>query len=175
MNTNTNTNSAAFTRLLDDLLWLHARGCSSADGLREAVDAMIADYTDDPDHYSDGHRTAGQRKGRNTMTTDDINARDAELPAEVLAALEEAERALEVRDACTIGALFNSIRSDRAAGTYSLLRAISLACELIRQAVNHPSAVGDEFVEEAYGLVRGTLDDVEEVFFPAPSAERSSV
>lgn len=48
-----NTNSDAFTRLLDDLLWLHARGPSN-DGLREAADAMIADYTADANRYSDG-------------------------------------------------------------------------------------------------------------------------
>jgi hypothetical protein len=53
MNANTNTDSAEFTRILDDLLWLHARG-NSDDGQREAVDAMIANYTDDPNHYSDG-------------------------------------------------------------------------------------------------------------------------
>jgi hypothetical protein len=50
---NTNTDSAAYTRLLDDLLWLHARG-NPNDGLREAVDAMVADYTDDANRYSDG-------------------------------------------------------------------------------------------------------------------------
>ena len=48
-----NANSDAFTRLRDDLLWLHSRGPSN-DGLREAVDAMIAEYTANPDHYSDG-------------------------------------------------------------------------------------------------------------------------
>ena len=53
MNTNTNTKCAAFIRLLDDLLWLHSRGRSNG-GLSEAVDLMLADYTDDPDHYSDG-------------------------------------------------------------------------------------------------------------------------
>src|SRR6476620_5168152 len=51
--TDTNTNSANFTRLVDDLLWLHARG-NSDDGLDTAVNAMIAEYTADPDHYSDG-------------------------------------------------------------------------------------------------------------------------
>ena len=49
----TNTNSTAYTRLLDDLLWLHARG-NPDDGLREAVEAMLADYTDDANRYSDG-------------------------------------------------------------------------------------------------------------------------
>ena len=53
MNTNINTDSAGYTRLIDDLLWLHARGQSN-DGLQEAVDAMIAEYTANPDHYSDG-------------------------------------------------------------------------------------------------------------------------
>jgi hypothetical protein len=53
MSTNAKTNSTAYTRLIDDLLWLHARGPSN-DGLREAVDAMIAEYTANPDHYSDG-------------------------------------------------------------------------------------------------------------------------
>lgn len=101
--------------------------------------------------------------------TVNINARDAEIPADVLAALEEAERATEVRDACTIGALFNSIRHDRTAGTYPLLRAVSVACELISQAVSHPSAGGAEVVEEAYGMVRGTLGEVEDVLFPAAS------
>jgi hypothetical protein len=52
MTSNTDTNSDAFIRLLDDLLWLHGRG--SRDGLREAVDAMIASYADDVNHYSDG-------------------------------------------------------------------------------------------------------------------------
>ena len=49
----TNTNSDARARLLDDLLWLHGRG-NPEDGLREAVEAMIADYTDDTNRYSDG-------------------------------------------------------------------------------------------------------------------------
>ncbi len=49
----TNTNSDAFTRLRDDLLWLHARA-NPDDGLREAVEAMIADYADDANRYSDG-------------------------------------------------------------------------------------------------------------------------
>jgi hypothetical protein len=53
MNTNTNTGSASFIRLLDDLLWLHSRGPSN-DGLQKAVDAMIAEYTANPDYYSDG-------------------------------------------------------------------------------------------------------------------------
>ena len=53
MTTNTNIDLAAYSRLIDDLLWLHARGLSN-DGLQEAVDAMIAEYTANPDHYSDG-------------------------------------------------------------------------------------------------------------------------
>jgi hypothetical protein len=53
MSTNTNTKSTAFTRLLDDLMWLHGRG-NPDDGLREAVEAMVADYTDDTNRYSDG-------------------------------------------------------------------------------------------------------------------------
>ena len=52
MTANSNTDSAAHTRLIDDLLWLHARGPSN-DGVRKAVDAMIAEYTANPDHYSD--------------------------------------------------------------------------------------------------------------------------
>ncbi len=52
MTANTNTDMAARTRLIDDLLWLHARR-NSNDGLQEAVDAMIAEYTANPDHYSD--------------------------------------------------------------------------------------------------------------------------
>jgi hypothetical protein len=50
---NTNTNSDAFTRLLDNLLWLHGRA-NPDDGLREPVEAMIADYADDANRYSDG-------------------------------------------------------------------------------------------------------------------------
>ena len=53
MTTSANTRSDAYTRLLDDLLWIHARG-NHDDGLREAVAAMIADYTDDANRYSDG-------------------------------------------------------------------------------------------------------------------------
>lgn len=53
MNTNSNTDSAAYTRLLDDLRWLHARKCAS-DGPTKAACLMLADYTDDPDRYSDG-------------------------------------------------------------------------------------------------------------------------
>lgn len=59
MNANTNADSTAYTRLIDDLLWLHARGHSN-DGLREAVDAMIAEYTANPDHYSDGSPIGAQ-------------------------------------------------------------------------------------------------------------------
>jgi hypothetical protein len=51
---NPNADSAVFTRLLDDLLWVHARKWNDDDGLSTAVNAMIADYTPDPDHYSDG-------------------------------------------------------------------------------------------------------------------------
>ena len=50
---NTKTDSDARARLLDDLLWLHGRG-NRDDGLREAVEAMIGDYTDDTNRYSDG-------------------------------------------------------------------------------------------------------------------------
>jgi hypothetical protein len=53
----TNTNSDAFTRLLDDLLWLHARGSEANDRLQGAVDAMIAEYTANGDRYSDGSLT----------------------------------------------------------------------------------------------------------------------
>ena len=53
----TNTNSDAFTRLLDDLLWLHARGSEANDRLQGAVDAMIAEYTANGDQYSDGSPT----------------------------------------------------------------------------------------------------------------------
>jgi hypothetical protein len=59
MNANTNADSTAYTRLIDDLLWLHARGHSN-DGLREAVDAMIAEYTANPDQYSDGSPIGAQ-------------------------------------------------------------------------------------------------------------------
>jgi hypothetical protein len=48
-----NTNSAAFDILVDDLLWVYQRGLNNHDQ-RTDVDAMIADYTADPDHYSDG-------------------------------------------------------------------------------------------------------------------------
>jgi hypothetical protein len=53
MSTNTDTNSAAFTRLVDDLLWVYGRKWSNRD-LSTGMDAMIAEYTGDPDHYSDG-------------------------------------------------------------------------------------------------------------------------
>jgi len=53
MVTNTNTNTDEFTRLVDDLLWVHTQNGSSHD-LKAGVVAMIADYTADPDHYSDG-------------------------------------------------------------------------------------------------------------------------
>jgi hypothetical protein len=59
MTTNTNTDSAAYTRLIDDLLWLYARGFSN-DGLWEAVDAMIAEYTANPEQYSDGSPIGAQ-------------------------------------------------------------------------------------------------------------------
>jgi hypothetical protein len=39
---------------LDAIPWLRGRGCDSDDVLAEAVDAMIADYTEDANHYSDG-------------------------------------------------------------------------------------------------------------------------
>lgn len=54
MNTNTNTNSAAFTRVVDDLLWLHAGGGSWDDAFRTAVESMVANYTADANSYSDG-------------------------------------------------------------------------------------------------------------------------
>ncbi|MCZ8377648.1 hypothetical protein O6P37_02105 [Mycobacterium sp. CPCC 205372] len=50
---NHSTNSEAFSQLLDDLLWLNGRG-RFKDGLQEAVDAIVADYTDKPNRYSDG-------------------------------------------------------------------------------------------------------------------------
>jgi hypothetical protein len=53
MTANTNIDVAGYSRLVDDLLWLYARGNSNY-GLQEAVDAMIAEYTANPDHYSDG-------------------------------------------------------------------------------------------------------------------------
>jgi hypothetical protein len=59
-NTNTNTDSAAYTRLLDDLLWMYSQNKTHAGGLDTAVDAMIVDYTADPDHYSDGSRVGGE-------------------------------------------------------------------------------------------------------------------
>jgi hypothetical protein len=40
-------------QLLDDLLWLHACSCIE-EGLQDAMAAMLADYTDDPNRYSDG-------------------------------------------------------------------------------------------------------------------------
>jgi hypothetical protein len=55
----TNADLAAYTRLLDDLLWLHSRG-GSYDGPQESVGAMIAEYTANPDHYSDGSRTGAE-------------------------------------------------------------------------------------------------------------------
>jgi hypothetical protein len=49
-----NTDQTALTRrLLDDLLWLHAGGRLD-DGLRETAAEMLAEYTDDPNRYSDG-------------------------------------------------------------------------------------------------------------------------
>lgn len=59
MTANTNTDVAGYSRLVDDLLWLYARGNSNY-GLQEAVDAMIAEYTANPDHYSDGSRTGAE-------------------------------------------------------------------------------------------------------------------
>ena len=58
--TNTNTDSAAYTRLVDDLLWMYSEYRTHAGGLDAAVDAMIAEYTADPDHYSDGSRAGGE-------------------------------------------------------------------------------------------------------------------
>jgi hypothetical protein len=60
MNTNTNTHSAADTRLIDDLLWMYSRNRTHAGGLETAVDAMIAEYTANPDHYSDGSPIGGE-------------------------------------------------------------------------------------------------------------------
>ena len=40
-------------QLLDDLLWLHA-GPRAVDGLQETADAMVDNYTNDPNRYSDG-------------------------------------------------------------------------------------------------------------------------
>jgi hypothetical protein len=60
MTTNTNTDSAAYTRLLDDLLWMYSRNQAHTGGLETAVDAMIAEYTADPVHYSDGSRNGGE-------------------------------------------------------------------------------------------------------------------
>jgi hypothetical protein len=54
MTTNTNTDSATLNDLLDDLLWLYSRNQTHAGGLETAVHAMIAEYTANPDHYSDG-------------------------------------------------------------------------------------------------------------------------
>ncbi len=54
MTTNTNTDLAAYTRLIDDLLCLYSQKQSHAGSLETAVDAMIAEYTANPDHYSDG-------------------------------------------------------------------------------------------------------------------------
>jgi hypothetical protein len=59
MTANTNIDLAAYTRLIDDLLWLHSRG-NSNDRLQEAVDAMIAEYTANPHHYSDGSATGAE-------------------------------------------------------------------------------------------------------------------
>ena len=54
MTTNTNTDSAALIRLLDDLLWMYSQNQTHAGDLKTAVDAMIAEYRANPDHYSDG-------------------------------------------------------------------------------------------------------------------------
>lgn len=48
-----NTNSEPFTRMLDDLRWRNAWG-RTIEELQEIADGALADYTDDPDHYSDG-------------------------------------------------------------------------------------------------------------------------
>jgi hypothetical protein len=54
MTTNTNTDSAAFIRLLDDLLWMYSHNQTHPGRLETAVDEMISEYTANPDHYSDG-------------------------------------------------------------------------------------------------------------------------
>jgi hypothetical protein len=42
-------------QLLDDLLWLRAGSCRGiGEGLEDAVAEMLADYTTEPDRYSDG-------------------------------------------------------------------------------------------------------------------------
>lgn len=48
-----NTNPAAFNILVDDLLWAYGRRLSSHDQGID-IDAMITEYTADPNHYSDG-------------------------------------------------------------------------------------------------------------------------
>jgi hypothetical protein len=53
-NTNTNTDSAAYARLIDDVLWMYSQNQSHGGSLETAVDAMIAEYTANPYHYSDG-------------------------------------------------------------------------------------------------------------------------
>ena len=58
-----NTDRAALTRLIDDLLWMYH---SSGKGLGvsweewEAVQEMITDYTIDSQHYSDGSPVGGE-------------------------------------------------------------------------------------------------------------------
>jgi hypothetical protein len=54
MNTKNNTESGGYRRLLDDLLWLYSLNREHVSGLSTVVDAMIAEYTANPDHYSDG-------------------------------------------------------------------------------------------------------------------------
>lgn len=53
-------NSAILIRLLDDLLWMYSRNQTHPGGLETAVDAMIAEYTANPDHYSDGSPIGGE-------------------------------------------------------------------------------------------------------------------
>ena len=58
-----NTDRAALTRLIDDLLWMYhssgkGRGVSWEEW--EAVQEMITDYTIDSQHYSDGSPVGGE-------------------------------------------------------------------------------------------------------------------
>jgi hypothetical protein len=39
---------------VDDLLWLYAQNQTRPGGLETVVDAMIAEYTANADHYSEG-------------------------------------------------------------------------------------------------------------------------
>jgi hypothetical protein len=74
MTTNTNTDSATLNELLDDLLWLYSRIQTHAGGLETAVHAMIAEYTANPDHYSDG-RLSVRSTSRITRRTSSFGGR----------------------------------------------------------------------------------------------------